>query len=591
MKLKENEKSRIDEPIIPAATAIETFRDSGYKNTASALAELIDNSIEANAADIQILTFEESVTLAHRTVQQVKKIAVYDNGDGMTPETLKVTLQFGMGTRLRSRKGMGRFGIGLPNASISQCKLVEVYSWQNGRCYSTYLDVDEIRESKQQNSNPVSERELPTDILNELEGDFDKKSGTLVVWSKCDRLDIKRSKALFNTMEVDLCRNYRHFLDNDNSYGNKVDIRLIVCGRDRSVHQLKPNDPLYLLTPNNVPGYEDKATNELHGSVIEIPVPYGEQGETSVVEMRFSIALPEIQRNEGGTGKIGQKHYQRNTGISVVRSCREIDFGDFSFFNPREYRERWWGCEIRFDPVLDELFGVTNNKQSVRGLKYLDVNIFEKEHGEKFDEELKHNRRLYLLYHISKHFKNNHDTLMDTIVHRHKGSKGSTTPDEPSDRSSNIANEELKTSKVKTKSKIEGESKSEEEKRKEWLIELGKSHEELDDEKLKQLADLKMQLKLDFDFGTWPGEQFFTIETRGETTVLVINKKHPFYEELYEPLCENEDTMYSDAIDLMLMAYAYTEDELYRYEDELSEVRSKWGGYVLKFLKALKGSA
>ena len=42
-------------PIIPADTAIETFRDNGYKNTASAISELIDNSIDAKAKNIQIL--------------------------------------------------------------------------------------------------------------------------------------------------------------------------------------------------------------------------------------------------------------------------------------------------------------------------------------------------------------------------------------------------------------------------------------------------------------------------------------------------------------------------------------------------------
>ena len=40
--------------IIPAHTAITTFRDAGYKNTAAAVSELIDNAIEAEATDIEI---------------------------------------------------------------------------------------------------------------------------------------------------------------------------------------------------------------------------------------------------------------------------------------------------------------------------------------------------------------------------------------------------------------------------------------------------------------------------------------------------------------------------------------------------------
>jgi hypothetical protein len=356
-----------DNPIIPAPTAIETFRDSGYKSTAAALAELIDNSIEAEASTIQVLTFEEPVTLPNRTVHRISKIAVYDNGKGMDPHTLKLSLQFGMGTRMQSRKGIGRFGIGLPNASISQCRHVRVYSWQNGKCYTTYLDVDEIRETKQQNANPVTASELPLDILDQIEGKLNKDSGTLVIWSKCDRLDINRSSTLYSNMERDLCRIYRHFLDNDNSYGYKIDVKLIVTGKDRIVRQLMANDPLYLLTPNNTPDHNAESTNVLYGNVITLDVPYDEEGNASPVEIRFTMALPEIQ-SLGGGSKLG-KHYERNTGISIVRACREIDFGDFGFFNPREERQRWWGCEIRFDPVLDELFGVTNNKQSVRGIR------------------------------------------------------------------------------------------------------------------------------------------------------------------------------------------------------------------------------
>lgn len=576
-------------PIIPAPTAIETFRDSGYKSTAAALAELIDNSIEADASTIQILTFEEPVTLPNRTVHRINKIAVYDNGKGMDPHTLMLALQFGMGTRLHSRKGIGRFGIGLPNASVSQCRQVQVFSWQEGKCYKTYLDLDEIRETQQQNSNPVVACDLPREVLNHIEGKLGEDSGTLVVWSKCDRLDISRSSTLYNNMEKDLCRIYRHFLDNDNSYGNKVDVKLIVTGRDRSVMQLVANDPIYLLIPNNTPGHERESTNILYGNVVYIDVPYDDDGNTSRIEIRFTVALPEIQEL-GGNSKLG-KHYERNTGISIVRACREIDFGNFGFFNPREERQRWWGCEIRFDPVLDELFGVTNNKQSVRNIRYLDTKEFEKEHGENIDKLKAEDKKLWLLYYLSKVFKGNNEKIMDIVRTRGSGKNSGDNLAPNIDKSTKIANAQLIDSKVKTKSLIEGREKSDEEKRNEWMSSLEKKVSNLTAEELTDLVDQKAQLKIDFDFGFWPGEQFFSIETRGDTLIIVINKKHSFYTELYEPLCKEKDSKYIDAIDLLLMAYARVEDELYSHEDELQEIRSKWGNYVQKFLKALKEEA
>ena len=147
--------------IIPARTAIETFRDAGYKNTASALAELIDNSIESGAKDIQVLTFEEQVTVRQRLSSQIQEVAVYDDGCGMSPDVLRICLQFGNGTRLRSRSGMGRFGIGLPNASISQAQRIDVYSWINGECHHTYLDIEQIKDENLKDVNPVIIKALP----------------------------------------------------------------------------------------------------------------------------------------------------------------------------------------------------------------------------------------------------------------------------------------------------------------------------------------------------------------------------------------------------------------------------------------------
>jgi len=571
-------------PLIPAATAIETFRNSGYKSTASALAELIDNSIEAEAKHIQVLTFEEPIQGRKRTLYKIVKVAVYDDGIGMDAATLQLSLQFGVGTRMNTRAGMGRFGIGLPNASISQCQRAEIYSWQNGECYTTYLDVDEVKKHKSQNANPVVKCKLPTDILKHTEGDFDKDSGTLVVWSKCDRLDIDRSKTLYKNMEKDLCRIYRHFLDNDNSYGNQVDVKLVTTGKQRTVFPLRANDPMYILVPNNVPGYEKQATNISHG-IVKLDIPYNEDGDTAVVEMRFSIALPEIQSDEGGNKGIGQKHYSHNAGISFVRACREIDFGDFGYFNPRNEMERWWGCEIRFEPVLDELFGVANNKQSVRGARCFDEKEFKEDHGDDWETDLRDDLQLNFRYMLSKAFHSNRSTMMKIINSRGEGTRSESS--KATSKASKVANEVLETSSEQTKSEIDSANKSEEEKTQEWLDKLASDKPNLTPEELKEVADERLHSKLEIEFGHWPGEQFFSIETYGETPVISINKKHPFYTDLYEPLSK-EDPSLTDAIDLMMMAYARTEEELYSYSDELEKIRSRWGGHLQDFLKALK---
>ena len=86
---------RIDGEIIPPELAVKAMRDSGYKNTAYALAELIDNSVQAHATSVEVICIEEYRQVNERTRRRVRAIGILDNGEGMTPETLRLALQFG----------------------------------------------------------------------------------------------------------------------------------------------------------------------------------------------------------------------------------------------------------------------------------------------------------------------------------------------------------------------------------------------------------------------------------------------------------------------------------------------------------------
>ena len=52
----------------------------------------------------------------------------------------------------------------------------------------------------------------------------------------------------------------------------------------------------------------------------------------------------------------------RNQGVSIVRAGRELELSQ-AWVNSYEPEERWWSVEVEFDPILDEIFGVVNNKQ------------------------------------------------------------------------------------------------------------------------------------------------------------------------------------------------------------------------------------
>ena len=96
--------------IVPSTLIVKAMQDSGYKNAAYALAELIDNSIQAGAEVVELMCLESEVFIAQRHMKRLTRLAVIDNGCGMNTDELRRALQFGNGGHLNDREGIGRFG-------------------------------------------------------------------------------------------------------------------------------------------------------------------------------------------------------------------------------------------------------------------------------------------------------------------------------------------------------------------------------------------------------------------------------------------------------------------------------------------------
>ena len=154
--------------IVPVHLVVKSMRDNGYKNTAYAVAELIDNSIQHGSKKVDLICIEKESLLGSRTVSRIDQIAVLDNGNGMDKDTLWSSLQFGNGTNLDegSQTGIGKFGMGLPSSSISQALRVDVWTWQGGIENSLYsfLDVNKITSGDM--------AEVPEPVLNKIPSEF-----------------------------------------------------------------------------------------------------------------------------------------------------------------------------------------------------------------------------------------------------------------------------------------------------------------------------------------------------------------------------------------------------------------------------------
>lgn len=168
----------IDLPPI-APTLIESTRAIGYSIQA-AIADIIDNSVAAKATIVDISFFPLDGAF----------ISILDNGTGMEPEELTKAMQYGSQNPLKKRDtgDLGRFGLGLKTASLSQCRKLTVASKKNGLLSVRRWDIDYVQKTGAWSLialDSVDEiNEVPNiSRLRELE------SGTLVIWQELDRME------------------------------------------------------------------------------------------------------------------------------------------------------------------------------------------------------------------------------------------------------------------------------------------------------------------------------------------------------------------------------------------------------------------
>ena len=245
----------------------DALRSSGYKSIDSAVAELIDNSIEAGAHDVFVIMKERIDPVTRRNA--VYEFGILDNGSGMDISKLACCLGIGYTTK-SDRRGMGRFGVGLPQASLHVTPSVEVYSWteddgpidEDEPVRQVWLDINKVKTGEQEEINDPELQEIPAQFrrflhYRTLEREFDfTEHGTLVYWKNCDNVKPKTMSALNDKLEFALGRKFRHLIA-DGTHN----IRLITIGHEDQAIDVLPNDPLFLMKPNYVLGNPDDPAN------------------------------------------------------------------------------------------------------------------------------------------------------------------------------------------------------------------------------------------------------------------------------------------------------------------------------------------
>jgi hypothetical protein len=311
-------------------------RDAGYRSTSTALAEIVDNSIEAGATLVEI-------ELLPSDGDGLPTVRVRDNGSGMSPRILADCLRFGGSSRFDRRNALGRFGMGLPLASISQARRVLVHTWRAGELPRVvYLDLDEISKGRSYGLSPRRSRDFPPQA---------SPSGCVVEWQRCDRLGYERLGWLERALRNDFARIYRWFL----AHGLSITI---------NNHRLRARDPLML---------QERISGATAATAVD-PLKYevvGNAGELTTITVRFT-ELPVADWHTLDAATKRRVGITRGAGVSVMRGHREIAYGwHLLGAKRRENYDDWWRCEIDFESSADEHFGVTYTKQGIRPTAWL----------------------------------------------------------------------------------------------------------------------------------------------------------------------------------------------------------------------------
>jgi hypothetical protein len=555
-------------PLFNAAQALESQRRSGYRNTASAAREIVDNALEAGATRVDVCFERPKKLKAYQRADSISAIAFIDNGSGMIPKMAQYALSWGAGTHFDESDFIGKFGFGLPNASINQTRLVEVYTKvaDTSTITKAWLDARDVKDHGLQAIPTPVDAQLPEFVQTYL----DKKGlsfdhGTVVVWVEPDRISYRTPALMREHLVDDFGVTYRYLLE-------KAD--LYVEGA-----KIEPVDPLFLTKGARF--YLDEANG---GAKMQrewnIPVKYARDGE-GILSLTKVEDIAELDAGdqsleaagaiyirvsrfpygfaEHSKGKAENDSHRRfeirktRRGMSFVRAGREIEtvdvfpksmrdqakgLGDWPLLQSYAYH---WGVEVRFDPALDEIFGITNDKQTVRPIedlwRLLTLEGVDKQLGLEQAYQRKMRKEEKAKRDAAEAARSAVATIAETAA-AHADTMIGTKP-RVTDRAKVRVREELE-QQAKQQAKVTKTS-----------IESAR----------KALEDQAKQRPYVIDFYDEPKGAFYRPEwqTGGQIAVL-INREHAFFQALYGPLLKfAQGNQAKQALDVLLITLARAE--------------------------------
>ena len=583
--INENNNSGI--PAILSGQALNSFRDSGY-SLSDALGEVIDNSLDAKANNIYV-QLDQSQKKSKSKKKYINRIIIVDDGSGMNAETLQYYPQIGFSSRYMSTQTIGKYGVGAKLAALNYCRRIDVWSRTDSKqeWLHVYFDLDEALE--QEKNGEEVRIAIPTNnlISKDIESLLPSDSGTIVVWSKVDRLEDGRkapdAEMLRHHVEKDLSRMFRYFING----GIKIEVNKT---------ELLPYDPLFLMERTWADQRLSKhylglsKTKEKERPTVaeaakkkHFPAKRIAQDKIEVdgyiATLIVTLYPKEVAREPGSGGdKLATDlRVPENEGcISFVRLDREINYTNVPriFHRGVQTEDRFIGIEVNFTPDLDDYFGVRNIKRGVE--PYEDLRTEIRNRLKKYLSEARgelENIRGEISREIQEK-KGEHNSIVEQVAKADRTlpksrAKSSYTPKQKEKILNQLAQDAV------------GEDKQEQEEYKE------------------RIKDLPFVIET-VDF---PGTNFIDIQHIDDRVIIRLNQRHKFYQEMWEPIrsiaqrtpgnisgqeASKAAKRTLEALTLLIIAYGKAESMDNNPRERYGELRNYWGMFADSLIGKIK---
>lgn len=330
--------------LIPSAKRlIRSLRDIGYEFV-DAVADIVDNSVEAQATIISInLKFEGEDSY----------LTIADNGVGMASKDIQEALRFGSNRAYDDSDDLGRYGLGLKTASLSQCERLTVSARrgeERARINSYCWDLDHIEQTNRWEILKIESDELKDEVWRHLH----ETTGTVVTWDRLGRLlgykypsgeyARKQAEQMAENLKLHLGMVFHRFLS-----GEIQGKRIAIYVNDERV---TPWDPY---------SRGEKHTQKLEP--ILIPLDFGEgiynvKVQPYILPPQSLYSSTRAHLQASGPGK-----WNKQQGLYIYRSNRIIQAGGWSGLRTSDEHTKLVRIAVFIPSQLDELFQVNVAKK------------------------------------------------------------------------------------------------------------------------------------------------------------------------------------------------------------------------------------